>query len=314
MLNIRGSIQTPPDLGPTVVAIGIFDGVHRGHRVLLERAVALGHLDDLKSVAFSFSPHPAQVLARNIAPSLIEPIEVRLERFAALGLDATVIETFDLQLAALTPLEFVKRVLLDRLHIRHVVIGANFSFGRGGAGSVDDLIDFGEEYQFGVHVIAPVRVSGLTVSSTKIREFIMSGQMDGAELLLGRPFSFWGDVVRGAGRGAGIGFPTANLNARSEIIPATGVYACRVWHREQSYQAVANVGYAPTFGGRDLCVEVHLLDYDGPQLYDEILRVDFLQLVRKEKKFSGAEELKTQIASDIQEARLFFDETNVEDT
>ena len=306
MRTYRGSEQVPTAMDPSAVAIGIFDGVHRGHRVLLERCLSLAREEHLQSVVFSFDPHPAKVLAPTAAPVLIEPLEIRLQRFADLGFDATIVETFDLEFAGLSAKKFVRHVLLGRLKTQHVVVGENFNFGRGAEGCVDDLADYGEQYGFGVHVITPVHIENQPVSSTRIRQRVENGDMEAAECLLGRPFAVWGRVVRGDGRGRQIGFPTANLQQHGDLTAKIGVYACYVTLDDRVFDAVCNVGHAPTFGERGLRVEVHVLDYDGSDLYEKDLCVQFIARIRDEKAFDGIEALRAQIQTDIAAARKVF--------
>ena len=290
--------------GPSAVAIGIFDGVHRGHRALLTAATELAQEDGLTSVAYTFHPHPAQVLNPALAPQLIEPLAQRVKRIAALGLGAMLVGPFSKEFAATSADIFVRDILVHRLHVKHVVVGEGFTFGRRQAGNVALLQELGAELGFAVHPITHVRADGIEASSTKIRDFVHQGQMDGATLLLTRPFALFGTVVHGAKRGSGLGFPTANLQVDNELFPKGGVYAGYGNTPHGRYPAVINIGVAPTFGAStQVRVEAHLLDYQGPQLYDATMSIDLVAHLRDEQKFADIAALTRQIHADIAAGR-----------
>ena len=297
----------PGDWGPCAVAVGIFDGLHLGHQVLLGRAQALAQADGIKSLVYSFHPHPAQVLAPDLAPRLIESVAQRTERFEAMGFSGAVIEPFNREFAAISPKRFAQDILFEHLHAKHVVVGEGFTFGHQQRGNVAMLQAMGVEHGFEVHPVDHVKVEGLRVSSSKIREFVARGKMRGAAMLLGRRFELRGTVVRGAERGSTIGFPTANLQVESELMPHIGVYAAYATGAFGSQRAVVNVGVAPTFEVGELKVEAHLLDHSGADLYDQPLTLAFVERIRDEKRFEGIEDLKAQIAVDIAVARKIFD-------
>ncbi len=288
------------------VAIGNFDGVHLGHRRLLTEIVRLSRERGGESVALTFDPHPARLLAPRFAPPLICPPECKLERIAAVGVDACVIEPFDHALAALSPEAFVAEVLVGALGARDVCVGADFTFGKGRAGNVRVLGELGRASGFALTVIPSVTVEGIVASSTKVREFVEEGRVEGAALLLGRDPELVGDVVRGAGRGRSIGVPTVNLRPQNELLPAPGVYAG--WAREKGesacWDAAINVGTNPTFtsGEAPLSVEAHLLDYPGKDLYGARLVLGFRRRLRAEQRFPSVEALVAQIRQDIEAA------------
>lgn len=289
------------------VGIGIFDGVHRGHQALLKKVVELARADRLSALAYTFHPHPAQVLNPALAPKLIEPVQSRLRRFEALGIEEAVVEPFDRKFASMQADTFVVEVLVKTLHVRHVVVGAGFTFGTKQQGNVALLEHLGQEHGFKVHAIPHVRMAGIEVSSTKVREFITGGQMSGATLLLGRPFVLIGTVVEGARRGATLGFPTANLQAQNEAVPAKGVYAAVAHGAFGTRNAVVNVGYTPTFAGNtNIKIEAHLLDYSGPSFYHTVLSLELLDRLRDEQRFDGPDALRAQIARDIAQAQVIF--------
>jgi len=305
-MRILGGSRELAGQGPFALAIGIFDAVHLGHQALLREAVRLANRDDIESLAYSFNPHPAKVLAPSLAPRLLETVETRIERLASMGIDTALIEPFDRTFASQEPEAFVRDILVGVLGARHVVVGMGFTFGRSQRGTVALLRALGAELGFVTHAIEPVKVDGILVSSTKVREFVASGRMQGAAMLLGRPYELEGAVVRGDGRGGTLGFPTANIDPINELLPGVGVYAARVSGTFPARDAVVNVGYAPTFGGGRLKVEAHILDGDPGPLYGATLVVQFIEKLRDETRFDSGDALKAQIGADIAAARALF--------
>jgi riboflavin kinase/FMN adenylyltransferase len=302
MLIVRGRVATR-FRGPAV-AIGNFDGVHRGHQRLFERTRELARAVGGESVVLTFDPHPAKLFAPALAPPLISPLDRKLELIADAGIDACVVATFDHTLAALSPEEFVDQILVGELSARAVCVGYDFTFGKGRAGDTAALATLGKTRNFSVTVIDPVSADGMICSSTKVREFVLEGRVEGAALLLGRDPEIEGEVVRGAGRGRTIQIPTANIRPATELLPAPGVYAG--WARipdGKRYLAAINIGSNPTFGGGALSVEAHLLDYDGKDLYGARLMVGLRRRLRAEVRFSSVEALVAQIRADIAETR-----------
>jgi riboflavin kinase/FMN adenylyltransferase len=290
--------------GPAV-AIGNFDGVHRGHQALVAAARAAAGTDGEAGV-LTFDPHPARFFAPALAPPMLLPLERRLELLAEAGAVFAVVEPFDRALAAMDPETFVKEVLVGALAARHVVVGYDFSFGRGRAGRAADLEALGRAHGFGVTVVPAVTVDGLVCSSTKIREFLLEGRVEGAALLLGRPFDLTGEVVRGAARGRTIGVPTANLRPDSELVPKTGIYAARARRPDDPrfcHAAALSIGTNPTFvEGGGVTVEAHLLDFEG-DLYGARLRLELVARLRDERRYGSVEELLAAIQQDIARTR-----------
>jgi riboflavin kinase/FMN adenylyltransferase len=310
MKVVRGRQRIAAELGrplraPTV-AIGNFDGVHRGHQALVRTARALARDAGGEAAVLTFDPHPAHFFAPHLAPPMIAPLERRLELLAEAGADVVVIETFDAAFAAIEADAFVATVLGRELGARHVVVGYDFSFGHGRHGTPALLTTLGHSLGLGVTVVPAVMADGLVCSSTKIREFVLEGRVDGARLLLGRPFEITGEVVRGAGRGRGLGIPTANLRPEGELLPRTGIYAAFAHKIGEGTRAVAavSIGTNPTFvpGGNEITVEAHLLDFDG-DLYGARLRLELLARLRDERRFASVDELMVQIRNDIARTR-----------
>jgi riboflavin kinase/FMN adenylyltransferase len=305
--NLARDLGTPPSA--PAVAIGSFDGVHRGHQALLAAARADARARGTQAGALTFDPHPARYFAPALAPPLILPLPRRLELLGEAGADFVVVERFDAALAGLTPEAFVDQVLLGGLGVGHVVVGHDFSFGKGRLGSGATLVDLGRRRGFGVTVIPAVTADGVICSSTKIREFLLEGRIEGARLLLGRPPEVTGQVVRGAGRGRGLGIPTANLAVEGDLPLKTGIYAARALLLDAggSYPAAVSVGTNPTFtAGSDaapVTVEAYLLDYPGGDLYDSRVRLLFEGRLRDERRFDSVEELLEEIDRDVARAR-----------
>lgn len=298
-------------LATPAIALGNFDGVHAGHQRLIEAAVAAAARSDGDAVVYTFEPHPAKILAPKHAPPLITSRERKLELFADLGVTVCVLEPFTPELAAMEPEAFLRQVLSDTLGAHHVVVGYDFTFGRKRAGTTATLTAFGADNGFQTEVIQPVTVDGMLASSTKVREMVLEGNMEGAALLLGRPFEVEGSVVHGDGRGRTIGVPTANVEMSTELVPAKGVYAVRAQVLDAAEReilaGVANLGTKPTFNDGDaLTLEVHLFDFDG-DLYGRPMRVSLIERLRGEKRFSGVEELVAQIKTDMARARALLE-------
>ncbi len=298
-------------LSVPAVALGNFDGVHRGHQQLLDETVRAAERLGGDAVVLTFDPHPAAVLAPALAPTLITTRDRKLELFAERGITATVLEPFTRELAALTPEQFVAQVLVQTLGARHVVVGFDFTFGRKRAGTTAVLRAAGDAAGFTTQVVDAVRIGDVVASSTNVRDFVSAGDMAGARRMLGRNFDVEGQVVHGDGRGRTIGIPTANVASETQLSPARGVYA--VWAtildaaRPTRHAGVANLGTKPTFTeGDQVCLEVHLLDFDQ-DLYDRRVRVEFVQRLRGERRFSGVDALVEQIRLDIDQAREALD-------
>jgi riboflavin kinase / FMN adenylyltransferase len=296
----------------TVVAVGTFDGLHVGHCRILEsvrkRARAAGQI----ATVVTFDPHPMRLLLPNRAPFLIQTMAQRLAGFEELGLDAALVLRFDHALSMVSAEEFIERFLVNGLRARAILVGENFRFGHRGAGDVRLLGEFGKRFEFDVQIIPPVQVAGKIVSSTAIRSEVATGSVAAAIRLLGRPFSLTGEIRSGEGRGRTILFPTLNLAPEQELLPKLGVYATETVLNGAAYSSVTNVGTRPTFNGTDIRVESHLFGFDETVVSGR-MELRFLQRIRDERKFSGVDALKAQIAADIESARKFFAERNVAD-
>jgi len=286
------------------VAIGNFDGVHLGHRALIKRARELADAHDARAVALTFDPHPTHVLAPHAAAPRLTTLERKLELLAEAGLDAVVVEPFTRELAACAPHAFVDSIVLDGLRARAVVVGYDFSYGQGRAGTLESLRAHGVRAGVEVAVVPAVEIDGEVASSTRIRGYLRAGDLAGAARLLGRPWDVDGVVVHGAKRGRAIGVPTANVTPALDLPIPGGIYAVTLAvDRGAPLPAVASLGTNPTFVAEGaLTLEVHVLDWDG-DLYDRRVRVTFVARLRDEQKFESVEALIAQIRRDIDDAR-----------
>ena len=302
MRILRDLPSFPPELRPSVAALGAFDGIHLAHAKILDTAVERARALGMPAVACTFDPHPAAVLRPSLAPAPIATLEENLAHIAERGLDATLVIPFTREFSRMEAEAFVDEALVRVLGVREVVVGFNHTFGSGARGTAVLLRELGARHGFVTHVLPPLQVNGLTVSSSAIREALREGDVELARALLGRPYSLTGVVQRGAGRGRTLGFPTANLKPDRPLALAAGVYAARARWDGKGADAVVNVGYRPTFAEAQYWVEAFLFDFSG-DLYDRSLTVEFLCRIRAEMKFPGVEALKAQVQADMAEAR-----------
>jgi riboflavin kinase/FMN adenylyltransferase len=302
MRIVRTLESFPPEARPSVVALGVFDGVHLGHRAILDTAVA--RAVGATAVVCTFDPHPAEVLQPDRAPLPITTLEERLALIAQSGLALAVVVPFTTTLAAMEPEAFVSEILISRLGAREIVVGFNHRFGRGARGDARLLTDLGVRLGFHAEVVPQMAdVDGSPVSSSAIRAALQRGDLDVAARMLGRTYFVSGEVVEGAGRGRTLGFPTANIAAERPLLLPPGVYACRLHVDGTVHRAVLNAGVRPTFGEKVFTLEAHVLDFSG-DLYGRPVRLDFVRRIREEKKFPGVDALKAQIVADIDAARV----------
>lgn len=302
MLLLRHLARVGRRFRTPVLTLGNFDGVHRGHQEILRRLVDAARAIDGQAVALTFHPHPVAVLAPERAPRLITDWRSRIERIAACGVDAIIVQHFTPAFAAITADAFVRRLLVEGLGVRAVVVGHRVSFGHNRAGDAHTLRQFGQAYGFGVEVVGPVEVDGMLVSSSTIRHAITNGDLDRARVLLGCIPSVGGRVVHGFHRGKGLGFPTANLRIGGLVLPPDGVYAVEVRVQGTDWPGVANLGRNPTFGQHHRSLEAHVFDFNC-ELYGKRVEIGFVQRLRGEQKFPHPQALAQQIARDVAAAR-----------
>ena len=291
----------PSSVRGGAVTIGNFDGVHRGHAVLIDRLVARARGLGGPAVVFTFDPHPAQVLYPESVPPPLTWTERKAELLGALGVDVVIACPAERAVLSLTPDEFFEQILRERLAARAILEGPNFFFGRNRSGSLEYLQLLCDRAGVLLEVVEPVLADGVCVSSSRIRELIQAGRMGAADELLTQPYRVHGRVVRGAGRGAQIGFATANIEPVGMVLPPLGVYAGRAWLRDAGYSAAIHIGPNPTFGEDQVKFEVHLVGYSQP-LYGETLAVDFLDRLRDIRPFGDVAELQRQLRRDVEAA------------
>ncbi len=310
MQRWQGLDDVPGDWGSSVVTVGVFDGVHRGHQHIVARAIEAAARLGLPAVVITFDPHPDEVIRPGSHPPLLCTVRRRVQLLAGQGCDAVCVLPFTLDFSRLVPDEFVRAVLADRLHARWVVVGENFRFGHRAAGDVALLAELGEKYDFGAEGVPLLAEHGTTISSSEIRSMLNAGDVAGAARDLGRPHRVEGVVVRGHQRGRALGFPTANLETVPyTAVPADGVYAG--WligldgdgREEECWPAAVSVGSNPTFDGQDRTVEAYALDRDDLDLYGRHMAVDFAARLRGMVRFDSAEALIEQMHRDVDQAR-----------
>jgi riboflavin kinase / FMN adenylyltransferase len=301
----RDDSGLPPYVKDTVITVGTFDGVHRGHRDVIERLVARAHLLKIPSVLVTFEPHPLEVVNPAAAPLLLTTHDEKQEVIAETGLDYLAVVPFTAELAAYSAEDFVEGILRRCFRMRELLIGYDHGFGRQRAGNVDVLRTLGERDGFRVEVVEPVSTAdGHSVSSTSIRRAVAGGDLDRAEASLGRLYSVSGRVAEGAQRGRTIGFPTVNLGAppHRKLLPPEGVYAVRVQTPAGPVGGMMNLGPRPTFGDSATSLEAHLFDTSG-NFYGSHIRIDFVARLRETRKFASAEQLTAQLRHDERNAR-----------
>jgi riboflavin kinase/FMN adenylyltransferase len=303
----------PQDWGRSVVTIGSYDGVHRGHQLIIRHAVERARELGVPSVVVTFDPHPSEVVRPGSHPPLLAPHHRRAELMAELHVDAVLILPFTPEFSKLSPADFVVKVLVDKLHARAVVEGPNFRFGHKAAGNVTFLAEQGKTYDFEVEVVdlfvTGVAGSGEPFSSTLTRRLVGEGDVEGAREILGRPHRVEGVVVRGAQRGRELGFPTANVETLPHsAIPADGVYAGWLQVEGEAMPAAISVGTNPQFDGTERTVEAYAIDRVGLDLYGLHAAVDFLTFVRGQARFESLEALVEAMAADVRRCRELIEE------
>jgi riboflavin kinase/FMN adenylyltransferase len=303
----RSLTEIPGGFGPTVAAIGNFDGVHLGHRAILGGVVKEARSSAARAVAITFNPHPEQFLRPAHAPLLLTPIAERVRLLAATGVDAILVLPFGAALANLTPREFVRKILVDALRTRSVHEGHSFRFGHAAAAGVTELAALGAESGFTVHVHKAVRVRGLEVSSSAVRALVGAGDMRRSRWMLGRPFAVLSTQARGRGIGTRLLVPTVNLAPYDGLLPAFGVYVTKLKVNGRTFHSVTNVGNRPTFGEASFAVESHILDFEPIEMAEMApIELEFLLRLRGEQTWPSPEALKAQIFKDVARAQRYF--------
>lgn len=291
---------------PTVLTLGVFDGLHLGHQLIMQTVVERARAIGAVPTVITFEPHPRAVLHPESAPPLLQTFDQKIEALGVLGIHQTIVIHFDQAFAQVRARDFLSDVVVDRLHAKEVYLGRGFAFGHNREGNIELLRQVSERLGFRADEVPEVRLRRRRVSSSRIRELLQHGQVNLARRMLGRPYGVEGRVVRGAERGAGLGFPTANLQPQNRVIPRGGVYVTATLIDGQWRRSVTNIGTRPTFESAvQSSIETFVMNWSG-DLYGDVVRVRFLHRLRDEKKFNSVDELKTQIERDVSRAENYF--------
>ena len=296
---------------PTVLTLGVFDGLHLGHQPIMHKVVERAKEVGAVPTAITFDPHPREVLHPESAPPLLQTLDQRLANLEVLGIEQAIVIPFSREFASNSAEDFIAEIIHDRLHAKEVYLGKGFAFGRARGGNIELLRKMSGELGFIADEVDEVQLRGQRISSSAIRKLLTDGRVNLVRRMLGRPYGVEGVIIRGDRRGHTIGFPTANLHPHNRVIPKYGVYATAtlidgVWRR-----SITNIGVRPTFGAdAEPSIESYIFDFDG-ELYGDVLRVRFLHRIRDEKKFTGLAELKSQIERDVGRAMNYFNRPGV---
>lgn len=291
------SINDIDNIYKSVVTIGNFDGVHKGHQVLIKEAVQFANKRNIKSVVFTFDNHPANYFEKKHVKSIITNNE-KINRIKSLGVDILVIIPFDIYMTKISPIEFIKGILIDKLGARKIIVGHDFTFARRKEGNTKLLKEMSSKYGFELEIVNPIKVNDIRVSSTYIRQLVAEGSVDKVNKYLGYHCEIKGNVIKGKQLGRTIGFPTANIEINDDLlIPNNGIYATKVYVHNAVYYGATNIGYNPTVNGDKLSIETNILEFDE-DIYGQVIKIEFLERIRDEKKFNSLEELKAQLKKD----------------
>ena len=296
---------------PTVLTLGVFDGLHLGHQAIMKKVVERANAINAVATAITFDPHPRAVLHPESAPPLLQTLDQRLANFEVLGIEQAIVVPFSQEFSAQPATDFLTDIIRDRLHAKEVYLGKGFAFGKDRGGNIELLREMSAKLGFVADEVDEVRLRGQRVSSSKIRELLAAGQVNIARRMLDRPYGVEGVIIRGLRRGHTIGFPTANLKPHNRVIPRYGVYATATLIDGTWRKSITNIGVRPTFeSDSDPSIETYIFDFDG-DLYGDVLRVRFLHRIRDERKFNGINELQAQIERDTLRARNYFSHQGV---
>ncbi len=291
---------------PTVLTLGVFDGLHLGHQRIMQTVVERAKAVNAVATAITFDPHPRAVLHPESAPPLLQTLDQRLANFEVLGIEQAIVVPFTREFAAQPAEDFLGNIIRDRLHTKDVYLGKGFAFGKDRGGNIELLRKMSGELGFTADEIDEVQLRGMRISSSAIRKLLDEGRVNLARRMLGRPYGVEGGIIRGNRRGHTIGFPTANLKPHNRVIPRYGVYATATLIDGTWRKSITNIGVRPTFEDTsEPSIESYIFDFDG-DLYGDVLRVRFLHRIRDERKFNGIDELKAQIEKDTRRARNYF--------
>lgn len=296
MITIK-SINEINNIKRSVVTIGNFDGIHKGHEVLITKAVEYGKKNNIKSIVFTFENHPANYFVTDSIKNIISN-EERINRLNELGVDLVVSIPFDECMTKISAQEFVEKILVDKLHVEKIIVGYDFTFARNKEGNTNVLRKLSKQYNYELEVIKPIKINGTRVSSTYIRNLLNEGNVYNIIPYLGHRYELQGTVVHAKKLGRTIGFPTANIEIDKDIImPKNGIYATKIHIEGKTYFGATNIGYNPTVNGSKLSIETNILEF-SEDIYGKLIKIEFLERIRDEEKFSSLDELKNQLKQD----------------
>jgi riboflavin kinase/FMN adenylyltransferase len=299
---------------PTVLTLGVFDGLHLGHQRIMQMVVERARAAEAVPTVITFDPHPRAVLHPESAPPLLQTLDQRLAAFQVLGIEQAIVIHFNREFAGQDARTFLSETVFERLQAKEVYLGKGFAFGKNRGGNIDLLREMSKELGFVADEVDEVRLNDRRISSSVIRKLLAEGEINRARRMLGRPYGVEGVIIRGARRGRTIGFPTANLHPQNRVIPKFGVYATATLINDEWRRGITNVGVRPTFENEaEPSIETYIFDYKG-DLYGDVLRVRFLHRIRDERKFGGIDELKTQIERDTLRALNYFSRRGVKNS
>lgn len=285
------------NINKSVVTIGNFDGPHKGHQVLIKKTIEYAKLNNTKSIVFTFENHPANYFKKDAVKNIV-PNEEKIKRLKALGVDYVINIPFDEFMTKISAYDFVKDILITKLNAQKIIVGYDFSFARNKEGNTNVLRELSLQFGFELEVVKPIKINGLRVSSTLIRDLILQGRVSEVSQYLGYSYELSGEVIHSKKLGRTIGFPTANIQISEDVvIPKGGIYATRVYIDDEVFYGATNIGYNPTVNGQNLSIETNILDFDR-DIYGKVIKLEFLERTRDEKKFSSIEELKNQLEKD----------------
>ncbi len=295
---IINSLEEIKSFDKSVVTIGKFDGIHKGHKVLIEKTVSIAKGQNLKSIVITFKNSPLSYFLNTKTKEIITEYD-KMNLFESLGIDIVIDIPFDKNMAEISAEDFVKDILIEGLHAKRIIIGHDFAFARNREGNAQILKQLGLKYGFDVDIIGPVRIKEKRVSSTFVKELIQEGKVDEIQEYLGKNYTLEGEVIKAKQVGRTIGFPTANLKLKENLlIPKRGIYATRVYISNEVYIGATNIGYNPTVNGNKMSIETNILEFNK-DIYGETIKLEFLERIRDEKKFKNLDELKIQLKMDI---------------
>ncbi|MFW6390135.1 MAG: bifunctional riboflavin kinase/FAD synthetase [Halanaerobiales bacterium] len=288
------------NIGPLVIAVGTFDGLHRGHQAVINKAIEIAEEKKLGIAVYTFNPHPLKVVKPALAPKSILSSRQKIELMTNFDIDYYLEQKFTAEFSSIEYQNFIDSFLLDKFNMRHLVVGEDFHLGKMGKGTLKNINEFAKNNDFELTVIKNIQDSATRISSTLIRKLISDGELEQVSLLLGRLYRIDGKVIKGFGRGRDLGFPTANLKLDTDYcLPPGGVYACYVYHNSKQYPGVVNFGYNPTFGGINYSIEVHIINFDNQDIYDKKISIELIKKIRDEMTFNSSDNLIKQINKDI---------------